>query len=290
MTQNPPPAATLGAGEIRELAQRLDLRPSKSLGQNFVVDGNTCRKIVRLAQVHSSDVVLEIGPGLGSLTLALLAEAKTVVAIEIDGRLAKQLPLTIAAHLPAKVSDVVVINDDAMNITTIASGKSPTILVANLPYNVSVPVLLHVLEYFPTISRGIVMVQAEVAERLAAKPGSKVYGVPSVKLRWWADATVASAISREVFWPAPRVDSLLLAFNRKSHPAASDETLRNRTFAVIDKAFAQRRKMLRASLATFLGSSEQASARLTELGIDPTARAENLTLDDFIVIARGISS
>lgn len=290
MTQNPPPAATLGAGEIRGLAQRLDLRPSKSLGQNFVVDGNTCRKIVRLAQVQSSDVVLEIGPGLGSLTLALLAEAKTVVAIEIDGRLAKQLPLTIAAHLPAKVSDVLVINDDALNITTIAPGMSPTILVANLPYNVSVPVLLHVLEYFPTISRGIVMVQAEVAERLAAKPGSKVYGVPSVKLRWWADATVASAISREVFWPVPRVDSLLLAFNRKSHPAVSDEALRKRTFALIDTAFAQRRKMLRASLATFLGSSEQASARLTELGIDPTARAENLTLDDFIVIARGISS
>ena len=285
-----PLSPTLGAGEIRELAQRLELRPSKSLGQNFVIDGNTCRKIVRLAQVQSSDVVLEVGPGLGSLTLAILAEAKTLVAIEIDRRLAKQLPETVLQHLPKKISDLQVINDDALNITNLAPALAPTILVANLPYNVSVPVLLHLLEYFPSIARGIVMVQAEVAERLAAKPGSKVYGVPSVKLRWWADASVASSISREVFWPVPRVDSLLLSFARRSHPAANDEALRKRTFELIDTAFAQRRKMLRSALATFLGSSEKASARLMELGIDPTARAENLTLDDFIVIARGISS
>ncbi len=285
-----PLSPTLGAGEIRELAQRLELRPSKSLGQNFVIDGNTCRKIVRLANVQSSDVVLEIGPGLGSLTLAILAEAKALVAIEIDRRLAKQLPDTVLQHLPKKFSDLQVINDDALNITDLAPAQAPTILVANLPYNVSVPVLLHLLEYFPSITRGIVMVQAEVAERLAAKPGSKVYGVPSVKLRWWADASVASSISREVFWPVPRVDSLLLSFARRSHPAANDEALRKRTFELIDTAFAQRRKMLRSALATFLGSSEQASARLMELGIDPTARAENLTLDDFIVIARGIYS
>lgn len=280
---------TLGASEIRELAQRLDLRPSKSLGQNFVVDGNTCRKIVRLAEVDGSDVVLEIGPGLGSLTLALLHEVREVIAIEIDSRLAKALAGTVAAHLPDKAANLSVIHDDAMNITELKTAGAPTALVANLPYNISVPVLLHTFEHFPSIIRGIVMVQAEVAERLAAKPGSKVYGVPSVKLCWWAEASVASRISREVFWPVPRVDSLLLSFTRKNHPASNDEGLRKRTFALIDTAFAQRRKMLRASLSPYLGSSENASARLTELGIDPTARAENMTLDDFILIARSIS-
>lgn len=280
---------TLGASEIRQLAQRLDLRPSKSLGQNFVVDGNTCRKIVRLAEVDGSDVVLEIGPGLGSLTLALLHEVREVVAIEIDNRLAKALPDTVAAHLPDKAANLSVINDDAMNVTELMTAVAPTALVANLPYNISVPVLLHTLEHFPSITRGIVMVQAEVAERLAAKPGSKVYGVPSVKLCWWAEASVASRISREVFWPVPRVDSLLLSFTRRNHPSSNDEGLRKRTFSVIETAFAQRRKMLRASLAPYLGSSEKASARLTELGIDPTARAENMTLDDFILIARSIS-
>jgi 16S rRNA (adenine1518-N6/adenine1519-N6)-dimethyltransferase len=280
---------TLGASEIRQLAERLDLRPSKSLGQNFVVDGNTCRKIVRLAEVDGSDVVLEIGPGLGSLTLALLHEVREVIAIEIDNRLAKALPDTVAAHLPDKAANLSVINDDAMNVTELMTAVAPTALVANLPYNISVPVLLHTLEHFPSITRGIVMVQAEVAERLAAKPGSKVYGVPSVKLCWWAEASVASRISREVFWPVPRVDSLLLSFNRRNHPSSNDEGLRKRTFSVIDTAFAQRRKMLRASLAPYLGSSEKASARLTELGIDPTARAENMTLDDFILIAQSIS-
>jgi len=280
---------TLGASEIRQLAERLDLRPSKSLGQNFVVDGNTCRKIVRLAEVDGSDVVLEIGPGLGSLTLALLHEVREVIAIEIDNRLAKALPDTVAAHLPDKAANLSVINDDAMNVTELMTAVAPTALVANLPYNISVPVLLHTLEHFPSITRGIVMVQAEVAERLAAKPGSKVYGVPSVKLCWWAEASVASRISREVVWPVPRVDSLLLSFNRRNHPSSNDEGLRKRTFSVIDTAFAQRRKMLRASLAPYLGSSEKASARLTELGIDPTARAENMTLDDFILIAQSIS-
>ncbi len=280
---------TLGASEIRQLAERLDLRPSKSLGQNFVVDGNTCRKIVRLADVDGSDVVLEIGPGLGSLTLALLHEVREVIAIEIDNRLAKALPDTVAAHLPDNAANLSVINDDAMNVTELMTAVAPTALVANLPYNISVPVLLHALEHFPSITRGIVMVQAEVAERLAAKPGSKVYGVPSVKLCWWAEASVASRISREVFWPVPRVDSLLLSFNRRNHPSSNDEGLRKRTFSVIDTAFAQRRKMLRASLAPYLGSSEKASARLTELGIDPTARAENMTLDDFILIAQSIS-
>lgn len=277
---------TLSAREIREIAARLDLRPSKALGQNFVVDGNTCRKIVRLSGVTEEDVVLEVGPGLGSLTIALLDIAKAVVAVEIDKRLATELPATIARHIPERSGALTVINDDALKVAAI--NPLPTALVANLPYNVSVPVILHILERFPTIARGIVMVQAEVAERLAAKPGSKVYGVPSVKLRWWADAQVASSISREVFWPTPRVDSLLLAFTRNMHQASADESLRMRTFAIIDSAFAQRRKMLRSALGGFLGSSERASERLIALGIDPTTRAENLTLDDFIAIARGI--
>ena len=188
---------TLSASEIRKLAEKLQLNPSKSLGQNFVVDGNTCRKILRLAQIKDEDVVLEIGPGLGSLTIALLAQAKSVVAIEIDKRLADQLPETISTHLPEKAGALTVIHDDALKVHHVQ--PEPTALVANLPYNVSVPVLIHVLENFPTIERGIVMVQAEVAQRLAAKPGSKVYGVPSVKLKWWADSEIASTISREVF-------------------------------------------------------------------------------------------
>ena len=278
---------TLSASEIRKLAEALDLKPSKSLGQNFVVDGNTCRKIVRLADLESDDVVLEVGPGLGSLTIVLLASAKHVVAVEIDKRLANQLPLTIATHDSALAKTLTVINGDALNVSRI--NPAPTALVANLPYNVSVPVILHIMESFPTIERGIVMVQAEVADRLAAPPGSKVYGVPSVKLKWWADSHIASQISREVFWPVPRVDSSLLAFTRRACKETDDESLRLRTFAVIDSAFAQRRKMLRSSLGAFLGNSESASEYLNSVGIDPTSRAENLTLNDFIAIARGIS-
>lgn len=278
---------TLSASEIRKLGADLQFRPSKSLGQNFVVDGNTCRKIVRLAELKASDVVLEVGPGLGSLTIALLADAAHVIAVEIDNRLANQLPKTMAAHAPERINALTVINDDALNVTSLA--LRPTVLVANLPYNVSVPVLLHIMENFPSIERGIVMVQAEVADRLAAPPGSKVYGVPSVKFKWWADSQVASQISREVFWPAPRVDSSLLAFSRRSDSRVAEELLRKRTFAIIDSAFAQRRKMLRASLGTFLGNSESASTYLNSIGIDPTSRAENLTLEQFIAIARGIS-
>jgi 16S rRNA (adenine1518-N6/adenine1519-N6)-dimethyltransferase len=278
---------TLSATEIRNLAADLQLRPSKSLGQNFVVDGNTCRKIVRLAELKASDVVLEVGPGLGSLTIALLADAAHVIAVEIDNRLATQLPKTLALHAPERVNALTVIHDDALNVTRL--DLKPTVLVANLPYNVSVPVLLHVIEHFPSIESGIVMVQAEVADRLAAPPGSKVYGVPSVKLKWWADSQVASQISREVFWPAPMVDSSLLAFSRRKDSLSADEPLRKRTFAIIDSAFAQRRKMLRASLGTFLGNSESASTYLNSIGIDPTSRAENLTLEQFTAIARGIS-
>ena len=278
---------TLSASEIRKLAESLNLNPSKSLGQNFVVDGNTCRKIVRLAELKSDDVVLEVGPGLGSLTIALLASARNVVAVEIDNRLATQLPKTISMHDIALAEALTVINDDALNVSR--TNPVPTALVANLPYNVSVPVILHIMEKFPSIEHGIVMVQAEVADRLAAPPGSKVYGVPSVKLKWWADSHIASQISREVFWPVPRVDSSLLAFTRRHRSESDDEALRIRTFAIIDSAFAQRRKMLRSSLGTFLGSSESASQYLSAIGIDPTSRAENLTLDQFISIARGIS-
>lgn len=277
---------TLGAGEIRRLAAQLDLNPSKALGQNFVVDGNTCRKIVRLSGITDSDVVLEIGPGLGSLTMALLAEAKSVTAIEIDKRLAEQLPKTIAEHLPERASSLQVITADAMTVNELS--PAPTALVANLPYNVSVPVLLHILEALPSISHGIVMVQAEVALRLAATPGSKVYGVPSVKMQWWAQAHVADSISREVFWPVPRVDSLLLAFARRKSDEILDEHLRRQTFTVIDTAFAQRRKMLRSSLSALFGSSERAAKILMDVGVDPTARAENLTLHDFIAIGRAI--
>lgn len=278
----------MGAGEIRKLAEKLGLRPSKALGQNFVIDGNTCRKIVRTSGVESTDIVLEIGPGLGSLTIALLDSAREVVAVEIDSRLAEQLPKTISTHIPEKSGNLHLINADALALVEIT--PLPSKLVANLPYNISVPVLLHVLEHFPSITSGVVMVQAEVAERLAANPGTKEYGVPSVKLRWWADAQVAGSISREVFWPVPRVDSLLLSFARHLPGRNRDENLRLRTFALIDTAFAQRRKMLRSSLGSYLGSSAGASERLVEWGIDPTARAENLTLEDFIQIAQGISS
>lgn len=278
----------MGAGEIRKLAEKLGVRPSKALGQNFVIDGNTCRKIVRTSGVESTDIVLEIGPGLGSLTIALLDSAREVVAVEIDSRLAEQLPKTISTHIPEKSGNLHLINADALALVEIT--PLPSKLVANLPYNISVPVLLHVLEHFPSITSGVVMVQAEVAERLAANPGTKEYGVPSVKLRWWADAQVAGSISREVFWPVPRVDSLLLSFARHLPGRNRDENLRLRTFALIDTAFAQRRKMLRSSLGSYLGSSAGASERLVEWGIDPTARAENLTLEDFIQIAQGISS
>ena len=215
----------LGATEIRELAEELGIKPAKSLGQNFVIDANVCRKIVRIAGVTSSDIALEIGPGLGSLTLALLEEAKSVVAVEIDERLAMRLPQTVAAHNESK-STFSIIHQDALNLKTLP--ESPTVLVADLPYNVSVPVLLHLLELFPTLKSGVVMVQAEVADRLAAKPGTKEYGIPSVKAAWWADLTGAGSISRSVFWPVPGVDSKLVSFTR--HQPLGDEALRKSVF------------------------------------------------------------
>jgi 16S rRNA (adenine1518-N6/adenine1519-N6)-dimethyltransferase len=270
----------LGAAEIRELAEALDLKPSKSLGQNFVHDGNVCRKIVRTAGLTSSDIALEIGPGLGSLTLAMLEEAQEVVAVEIDVRLATQLPITVAKHSD-RADKLTVINQDALTLKELP--VAPTVLIANLPYNVSVPVFLHLLEIFPSLRSGVVMVQAEVADRLAAKPNSKEYGIPSVKAAWWADVTGAGSVSRNIFWPQPNVDSKLVGFTRRATPG--DEELRKKVFAIIDLAFAQRRKMLRSALSSMYGGSAAAEAVLTAAGIDPTLRGEALDISAFCAIA-----
>ena len=271
----------LGAAEIRELAEHLDLKPSKSLGQNFVHDGNVCRKIVRTAGLTSTDIALEIGPGLGSLTLAMLEEAQKVIAVEIDSRLATQLPITAAKH--SERADILsVINQDALTLKELPI--APTVLIANLPYNVSVPVFLHLLEIFPSLRSGVVMVQAEVADRLAAKPNSKEYGIPSVKAAWWADVTGAGSVSRNIFWPQPNVDSKLVGFTRRATPG--DEELRKKVFAIIDLAFAQRRKMLRSALSSMYGGSTAAETVLTSAGIDPTLRGEALDIHAFCAIAR----
>ena len=273
----------LGAAEIREIAARIGVHPTKKLGQNFVVDANTCRRIVKIADVRGDDVALEIGPGLGSLTLALLEIAASVVAVEIDNRLADELPNTVVSH-GFESSRLHVKNEDALATKTLP--LIPTVLVANLPYNISVPVLLHFLEKFPTIRSGVVMVQSEVADRLVATPGSKNYGSPSVKATWWADLVGAGNVGRQVFWPIPNVDSSLVRFTR--HSAAGDESERRLTFQVIDAAFAQRRKMLRGALSQlFNGGAEQA---ILQAGIDPTARGETLLLRDFMAIANTLAS
>ena len=270
----------LGAAQIRELAAQLDLKPSKSLGQNFVIDSNVCTKIVRTAGVTSDDIALEIGPGLGSLTLAMLEVAKSVIAVEIDPRLAQQLPITVAQHFEHP-ENLTVINKDALAVNELL--VAPTVLVANLPYNVSVPVLLHLLEKFPTLRTGVVMVQAEVADRLAAKPGGKEYGIPSVKAAWWADVKNVGTVSRSIFWPAPNVDSKLVGFTRRE--TAGSEESRAKVFTIIDAAFAQRRKMLRSALSSLYGSSSAAEAILIKAGIDPTLRGEALQIESFCKIA-----
>jgi len=270
----------LGAAQIRELSAQLDLKPSKSLGQNFVIDSNVCTKIVRTAGVTSDDIALEIGPGLGSLTLAMLEVAKSVIAVEIDPRLAQQLPITVAEHFEHP-ENLTVINKDALAVNELPI--EPTVLVANLPYNVSVPVLLHLLEKFPTLRTGVVMVQAEVADRLAAKPGGKEYGIPSVKAAWWADVKNVGTVSRSIFWPAPNVDSKLVGFTRRE--TAGSEDSRAKVFTIIDAAFAQRRKMLRSALSGLYGSSSAAEAILIKAGIDPTLRGEALQVESFCKIA-----
>lgn len=274
----------LGPAEIRDLAELLGVTPTKKLGQNFVIDANTVRRIVRVAGVDAGDSVVEIGPGLGSLTLGLLEAGASVVAVEIDGRLAEQLPLTVGVQTEAPVADrLTVVHQDALRVTELAG--QPIRLVANLPYNISVPVLLHFLEHFASIRAGVVMVQSEVGQRVAAEPGSKIYGAPSVKAAWYGSWRTAGQVSRQVFWPVPNVDSILIAFER--HEAEpGDEVLRRRTFEIVDAAFQQRRKMLRQSLSALLGDSATASAALIRAGVEPTSRGEQLTVDDFIAIAR----
>jgi 16S rRNA (adenine1518-N6/adenine1519-N6)-dimethyltransferase len=275
----------LGPAEVRSLAAALGLRPTKQRGQNFVIDANTVRRIVRDAGVDGDDVVLEVGPGLGSLTLALLAVARRVVAVEVDPALAAALPATIASYAPEQAEHFEVVQGDAMRVEDLP-GPAPTALVANLPYNVSVPVLLHLLGLLPSLEHGLVMVQAEVADRLAAPPGSKVYGGPSVKAAWFADVRRAGSVSRSVFWPAPNVDSGLVAWKRREPP--STRVSRQDVFAVVDAAFAHRRKALRRTLRELAGSAEAAEDALRRSGIDPMARGESLDVRQFTRIAEEI--
>ena len=272
---------------MRSLAAALDLRPTKQRGQNFVIDPNTVRRIVRDSGIGFEDVVLEVGPGLGSLTLGLLDVAARVVAIEVDPALARALPATIADRAPAYVDRFEVVQADAMRVTSVP-GPPPTALVANLPYNVSVPVLLHLLALLPSLEHGLVMVQSEVADRLAARPGSKVYGIPSVKATWFADVRRAGAIGRSVFWPAPNVDSGLVAWTRRDPPTTA--VTREQVFAVIDAAFAQRRKALRPALRGIAGSAEESVRALETAGIDPMTRGEQLRLPDFVRIAESLAA
>ena len=272
------PRGLLGASEIRRLAADLDLRPTKTLGQNFVHDANTVRRIVAAADLEPHEHVLEVGPGLGSLTLALLETGRPVTAVEIDPRLADRLPTTVAEHLGQV--PLTVITADALHVDAAQVGE-PTALVANLPYNVAVPVLLELMAQVPTLRSALVLVQAEVADRLAAGPGSKTYGSPSVKAAWYGPTRRAGAVPRSVFWPVPGVDSALVALRR----GAPREADRDAVFAVVDAAFAQRRKTLRAALAGWAGSADAAERVLRAAGVDPTARGETLDVDAFMAIA-----
>jgi len=275
-------AGLLGAGQIRDLAGRLGLRPTKKWGQNFVIDANTVRRVVRLADLRTDDIVVEIGPGLGSLTLALLPQVSRVVAVEVDPSLASALPGTVAAFAPACSDRLQVVLADAMSIRTLPDPQ-PTALVANLPYNISVPVVLSFLEAFPTLRTVLVMVQLEVAERLAAPPGSKTYGIPSLKAAWYADVRLTGSVSRSVFWPSPNVDSGLVSLTRRNPPQTPAS--RAEVFACVDAAFAQRRKTLRAALAGWAGSAMKAEATLRAAGVDPRTRGEQLDIHAFAAIA-----
>jgi len=281
----------LSPGDVRELAGRLGVRPSKRLGQNFVIEAGTVRKIAALAGVRPDDVVLEVGPGLGSLTLALLeAGPARVVAVEVDPVLAGELPRTVSARAPGLADRLAVVHADALRVGLADLPAAASLLVANLPYNVAVPVLLHLLGALPSLGRGLVMVQAEVADRICAAPGSRVYGAPSAKLAWYADARPAGTVPRTVFWPVPNVDSRLVAFRRHDPPATP--AVREEVFAVIDAAFGQRRKTLRAALAGWAGSAAEAERLLRAAGIDPGARGESLGVAEFarLAAARTITS
>lgn len=288
-------AELLGPAQIRELAARLEVTPTKKLGQNFVHDPNTVRKIVRLAGVTDEDHVIEVGPGLGSLTLGLTETGAAVTAVEIDERLALQLPTTAARMQPE--AQLVVVQKDALELAARDLATAPTVLVANLPYNVSVPILLHLLAELPSLQHGLVMVQHEVGERIAADPHSKIYGTPSVKAAWYGTFTLAGNVSRNIFWPVPNVDSVLVSFHRHESALGSIDE-RDATFALVNAAFAQRRKMLRQSLRSGLpdhlahafATTEQAEQTIREAGVKPTARAEALTVHDFLMIARVAAS
>jgi len=272
----------LGAAQVRDIASGLGIRPTKTWGQNFVIDANTVQRIVRVAGIGPEDVVVEVGPGLGSLTLALLPVARHVTVVEVDPVLASALPETVQTVAPAMAERLTVVHADALRVTKLP-GEAPTALVANLPYNISVPVVLSFLERFPSIERILVMVQLEVAERLAASPGSKIYGVPSVKAAWYADVALTGNVSRSVFWPVPNVDSGLVSLVRRE-PPATDAT-RAEVFACVDAAFAQRRKALRAALASWAGSAPAAEAALVAAGVDPRTRGEQLDVHQFAAIA-----
>ena len=280
-------AGLLGPTEVRGLSQALGIRPTKTLGQNFVHDAGTVRRIVRSAGVRPDDTVLEIGPGLGSLTLALLETGARVIAVEIDPALARALPVTVADRMPPAAGRLTLIQADALSITGPQSlgqaGAPPTRLVANLPYNVAVPVLLTALEALPSLESVTVMVQAEVADRLAAEPGSRTYGVPSAKAAWYAAARRTLTISRRVFWPVPNVDSALVELVRRRPPAT--RATREQVFAVVDAAFAQRRKTLRQALARLAGGADAAESALRAAGIDPTRRGETLDITAFAALA-----
>jgi 16S rRNA (adenine1518-N6/adenine1519-N6)-dimethyltransferase len=288
-------ARLLGPTDIRALAGRLGIRPSKRLGQNFVTDAGTVQRITALAQLGPADVVLEVGPGFGSLTLPLLAAARRVIAVELDPVLAAELPRTIAARAPGRADRLEVVTADAARVRDLP-GEPPTVLVANLPYNAAVPVVLHVLATMPSVRRGLVMVQAEMAARMSAGPGSRTYGVPSVKLAWYGEVRRAGVVPRNVFWPVPRVDSELVAFTRYPDQPAGQPAgqpvgqpgcaSREEVFAVVQAAFAQRRKTLRSALATWAGSAAEAERVIRRAGVDPALRGESLGVAEFARIAR----
>lgn len=278
-------AALLGGGDVRALAAELALRPTKRWGQNFVTDPNTVRRIVRAAHLAPDDVVVEVGPGLGSLTLGLLPAARRVVAIEVDPVLAERLPRTVAERLPDHARRLEVVLADALRVPGVAG--EPTALVANLPYNIAVPVVLHLLEVVPTLRTVLVMVQKEVADRLSAPPGSRTYGVPSAKAQWYGRTEPAGDIGASVFWPVPNVGSGLVRITRAAPPASTAG--RVATFAVVDAAFSQRRKTLRSALAGVAGSPAQAEAALRAAGVDPGSRGEQLDVAAFARVADAIA-
>jgi 16S rRNA (adenine1518-N6/adenine1519-N6)-dimethyltransferase len=282
----------LGPADVRELAAKLGLKPAKRLGQNFVIDRGTIRRIVALAKLSEDDVVLEVGPGLGSLTLGLLEAAGRVTAIEVDEALAAQLPLTVAGRAAPLAGQLTVVTGDAVTIGAVPDPQ-PTALVANLPYSVAVPIMLNLLDVLPTISRALVMVQAEVADRICAPPGSRTYGIPSVKLAWHGSARRVGTISRTVFWPVPNVDSALVSFARWPVPGGGPtlpQASRAAVFEVVDAAFAQRRKTLRAALASWAGSADAAEAVLRAAGVDPALRGEAIGVTQYIQIAQAAAS